>query len=64
MADTQKEKALKIIVKQIKELDKVYFALDVLNSKMEINAARANFFNIITKSGYDLSHDYKLKPKK
>lgn len=64
MADTQKEKALKIIAKQIKELDKAYLTLDVLYSKIEINAVRANFFNILSKHGYEITADYKLKPKK
>lgn len=57
---TQKEKALKIIAKQIKELDNSTYVLDALNSNLEIGSARANLHNIITKHGFELNKDYKL----
>lgn len=61
---TQKEKALKIIAKQIKELDNNSYTLDVLSSNLEIGSARANLHNIITKNGYELTKEYKLALKK
>lgn len=60
MANTAKEKALKVIAKQIKDLDNSSFSLDVLDSKMELGSARANFFNIIRKNGYNLTKDHKI----
>lgn len=60
MADTAKEKALKVLAKQIKELDNNSLNLDVLKSKFSIDSARDKFFDIIKKHGYDLTQDYKL----
>lgn len=63
-AQTPKEKALNFIAKQIKEMDKNTLNLEVLKSNMELNSARANLFNIISKNGYELTRDYKVSPMK
>lgn len=64
MADSAKEKALKVLAKQIKELDRNSLELDILKSNFDIHAARDKFFAIISKNGYDLTQDYKLIKKK
>ncbi len=62
---TEKEKALKIIAKQIKELDNNAIVLDVLNSLKDIVDIRHRLYDVLVKNGYSLeSGTYKLIPKK
>ena len=62
---TAKEKALKIVAKQIKNLDDNYIALIELPFPWTLKTVRENWFSIITKSGYDLEMGtYKLIKKK
>lgn len=60
---TDKEKALEIVVKQIKDLDKNKLVLDVLNCGGDLFHARANLFNIISNNDFELTKDYKLIKK-
>jgi hypothetical protein len=60
---TQIEKALKILIRQIKELDENTLALDVLGGRTEILASRMILFDVIEKNGYELTTTYKLIKK-
>ena len=57
---TQKEKALRIIVNQIKEFDKNALTLDVLDSREKIQQSRKILFDIIGENGYEITICYKL----
>ena len=61
MADTAKEKALKVIAKQIHELDRNKLALDVLDSAGSLFAIRLKLYGIIAHNSFELTPDYKLK---
>ena len=58
---TRKEKALKIIAKQIKELDNNALLLEEAGVRPEVLRARLLLFDALTKNGYTLEqHTYKL----
>ena len=61
---TQTEKALKIIAKQIKELDKNAILLSEVDGNKDIFHARKNLYNLVTRNGYTLEiGTYKLLKK-
>lgn len=60
---TNKEKALKVIVKQIKALDDNKLLLDVLDCNNYIFVSRVQLMNVIEEYGYSLSPKYKLIKK-
>ena len=62
---TAKEKALKIIAKQVKELGNNALTLDVLESNEQLSKVRNLLFGIIAINGYELEFkSYKLIKKK
>jgi len=69
MAQTRKEQALKIIAKQIKELDNNAILLDELKKtdipiSLDLTDARSIMFNVIRANGYELeANTYKLIKK-
>lgn len=66
MADTQKEKALKVVAKLIKDIDTNTLLLDTLKDgflSLGVGDARQLLFNIIKQNDLELTKDYKLVPK-
>lgn len=62
---TATEKALKIIVKQIKALDDNALTLDILSCPIALRNVRNHYFEILELNGYNaLTRDYKLIKKK
>ncbi len=64
---TDKERALNVIAKQIKDLDNNALVLDVLKDTplpLGIKEARGILFSILKANGFELTKDYKLIPKK
>lgn len=59
MAQSDKEKALKIVAKQIKQLDENLFALDALKCSVYLKQARENLFSMLNANGYKLDLNYK-----
>jgi hypothetical protein len=58
---TRKEKALKIIAKQIKELDSNDILLQEVGFRFHTQKIRLELWDIITRNGYTLEqHTYKL----
>jgi len=58
---TRKEKALKIIAKQIKELDSNDILLQEVGFRFHTQKIRLELWDIITRAGYTLEqHTYKL----
>lgn len=61
---TQKEKAMKLIAKQIKELDNNAILLQEVGVRPETQRARLELFDALTKNGYTLEMTtYKLIKK-
>jgi hypothetical protein len=64
MAQTRKEKALKIIAKQIKELDNNDILLQEVGFRFHSQEIRLRLWDMITSNGYDLEPTtYKLIKK-
>ncbi len=67
MAQTQKEKALKVVVKLIKDIDTNVLLLDTLKDgflSLGVADARQLLFNILKQNNIELTPDYKIKEKK
>lgn len=60
---TKETKALKLIAKQIKELDNNAILLEDIGVRPTALKARTELFNILTIKGYELTTDYKLVKK-
>ena len=64
---TEKEKALNIVAKLIKDLDSNAILLDRLKDgflSLGTGDARLILFNILKQKSVELTKDYKIKPKK
>jgi len=65
MAQTRKEQALKIIAKQIKELDNNDILLQEVGFRFHSQEIRLRLWDMITTNGYTLeANTYKLIEKK
>lgn len=64
MAQTEKEKAMKLIAKQIKQLDENDILLQNAGIRFETQKARLLLWDCLTKNGYSLQErTYKLIKK-
>jgi len=61
---TRKEQALKLIAKQIKELDDNDILLQDAGMRSATQKIRLELFDILTVNGQELTQDYKLVKKK
>lgn len=60
---TRKEKAIKLIAKQIKELDNNVLLLEEVGFRFHTQEIRLKLWDILTRNGYSLTTDYKLEKK-
>ena len=61
---TRKEQALKLIAKQIKELDDNDILLQDAGMRSATQKIRLELFDILTANEHELTQDYKLVKKK
>ena len=60
---TRKEKAIKLIAKQIKELDNNALLLEEVGMRFHTQKIRLELWDILTKNGYELTTEHKLIKK-